>query len=323
MPVSYEQKPLLGKLKLSSLLVVETGLHIGGGGENLDIGGLDKPVIRDPLTKYPYLPGSSIKGKLRSTLERLLNKPLNRPGGSGTLRYESDDLVDGFTDVGERFIAYEGARTCKISRLFGSTGGSKFWMPIDTARQEGLFEENSPPPRTIEGQNCTRITRGRNSVARLMIRDCHLVPESAEKLKQVDTGLFMTEWKFENGIDRVTAAANPRQLERVPAGSKFQFELVYTVEDESQVIEDLQNIAIALAILEDDALGGHGSRGYGKVRFQNFNFSYRGLAQYQQITNNPPGTSNLQSLPSIPTTQALLDNFGNLRDYIQPLLAGN
>ncbi|MCX7593740.1 MAG: type III-A CRISPR-associated RAMP protein Csm3 [Fischerella sp.] len=157
-----------------------------------------------------------------------------------------------------------------------------------------------------------------------MIRDCHLLTESAEKLKQVDTGLYMTEWKFENGIDRVTAAANPRQLERVPAGSKFQFELVYTVEDADQAIEDLQNIAIALAILEDDALGGHGSRGYGKVRFQNFEFSYHSLAQYRQITSTPPGTSSLQPLSAIATTQALLENFGSLREYIeQRLLSGN
>ncbi|QLE39859.1 type III-A CRISPR-associated RAMP protein Csm3 [Nostoc sp. C052] len=324
MPTSYAQKPLLGKLSLTSHLSVETGLHIGGGGENLDIGGLDKPVIRDPLTKYPYLPGSSIKGKLRSTLERLLNKPLNRTGGSGTWRYESDDLVNGFTEVEEgRFIAYEGASTCQISRLFGSTGGSKFWMPIEAAREEGLLENNSPT-QTIQGQNCVRINRGRNAPARLIIRDSHLLPDSAAKLKQVDTGLYMTEWKFENGIDRVTAAANPRQLERVPAGSKFQFELVYTVEDKDQAVEDLQNIAIALAILEDDALGGHGSRGYGKVRFQNFEFSYRSLAQYRQITNTPAGTSGLQPLESIANTQALLDNFGSLRDYIeQRVLPGN
>lgn len=323
MPASYAQKPLLGKLTLTSQLSAETGLHIGGGGENLDIGGLDKPVIRDPLTKYPYLPGSSIKGKLRSTLERLLNKPLNRTGGSGTWRYESDDLKDGFTEVEEgRFIAYEGANTCQISRLFGSTGGSKFWLPIETARTEGFTE--TTPTKTIQGQNCVKINRGRNAPARLIIRDCHLVAESAEKLKQVDTGLYMTEWKFENGIDRVTAAANPRQLERVPAGSKFQFELVYTVEDANQAIEDLQNIAIALAILEDDALGGHGSRGYGKVRFQHFNFSYRSLAQYRQITSTPGGSSNLQTLEPIANTQALLDNFGTLREYIeQRLLPGN
>ncbi|BAY38651.1 Csm3 family CRISPR-associated RAMP protein [Nostoc sp. NIES-2111] len=322
MPVSYAQKPLLGKFTLTSHLSAETGLHIGGGGENLDIGGLDKPVIRDPLTKYPYIPGSSIKGKLRSTLERLLNKPLNRTGGSGTWRYESDDLANGFTEVeNEQFVAYEGARTCQISRLFGSTGGSKFWMPIETAREEELFSDRNPT-RTIQGRDCVQIGRGRNAPARLIIRDSHLVPESAEKLKQVDTGLYMTEWKFENGIDRVTAAANPRQLERVPAGSKFQFELVYTVEDANQAIEDLQNIAIALAILEDDALGGHGSRGYGKVRFQNFNFSYRSLEQYRQITNTP-GTSEIQPFAPISDTQALLHNFGNLSDYINRLLPGN
>ncbi|MBD2456633.1 type III-A CRISPR-associated RAMP protein Csm3 [Nostoc sp. FACHB-87] len=322
MPVSYAQKPLLGKLTLTSHLSAETGLHIGGGGENLDIGGLDKPVIRDPLTKYPYLPGSSIKGKLRSTLERLLNKPLNRTGGSGTWRYESDDLADGFTEVENgNFVAYEGARTCQVSRLFGSTGGSGFWMPIETATEEGLFSDKNRT-RTIEGQNCVQVSRGRNAPARLIIRDSHLVAESAEKLKQVDTGLYMTEWKFENGIDRVTAAANPRQLERVPAGSKFKFELVYTVEDASQAIEDLQNIAIALAILEDDALGGHGSRGYGKVRFQHFNFSYRSLAQYRQMTNTQ-GTSEIQPFQPIANTQELLENFGNLRNYIQRLLPGN
>lgn len=61
-----QQKPLLGKFRLEGTLVMKTGLHIGGGGESLDIGGLDKPVVRDPITKYPYIPGSSIKGKLRS-----------------------------------------------------------------------------------------------------------------------------------------------------------------------------------------------------------------------------------------------------------------
>ena len=318
MPASLEQKPLLGKVTINSHLVVETGLHIGGGGENLDIGGLDKPVIRDPITQYPYLPGSSIKGKLRSILERLLNKPLNRTGGSGTYRYESDDLEDGFTAIDGQIIPYEGARTCQISRLFGSTGGSGFWMFVDRARNEGFKETSSDksPTRTIEGQNCVRIDRGRNCPSRLIIRDSHLLAESAEQLKKVDTGLFMTEWKFENGIDRVTAAANPRQLERVPAGSKFQFELVYTVEDREQVIEDLQNIAIAIAILEDDALGGHGSRGYGKVRFQNFNFFYRSLEQYRRITSTPGGASGLATIEPVADTQALLDNFARLRDDI-------
>jgi CRISPR-associated protein Csm3 len=90
----------------------------------------------------------------------------------------------------------------------------------------------------------------------------------------------MTEWKFENGIDRITAAANPRQVERVPAGSKFKFELIYTVEDIQQTKEDLLNLAIALHILEQDALGGHGSRGYGKVTFHGLKLSYQEYSKY-------------------------------------------
>jgi CRISPR-associated protein Csm3 len=281
--IDRPQKNLLGKIIINSTLVVETGLHIGGGGENLDIGGLDKPVIRDPMTQRPYLPGSSIKGKLRAILERWLKKPLNRSGGSGTYRYESDDLEDGYTEISPgKFVRYQGARTCELSRVFGSTGGSNCYLKADIIGSEEL--ENKGNPQTINGETHIK-TKGRNHPARLIVRDCHLTPESAKQLEKIDTGLYMTEWKFENGIDRVTAAANPRQLERVPAGSKFKFEIVYTVEDETQAAEDLENLAIALAILEDDALGGHGSRGYGKIRFENFKIEYRDIERYRQIAS--------------------------------------
>lgn len=133
----------------------------------------------------------------------------------------------------------------------------------------------------------------------------------------------MTEWKFENGIDRVTAAANPRQLERVPAGSIFEFELVYTVEKAEQAIKDLENIAIALAILEDDALGGHGSRGYGKVEFKKFNFFYRDLEHYRRITNTPNSASEIEEIPSANNIQELLDNFTGLSENIQRRLPGS
>lgn len=315
MPASTEQKPLLGKFRLNSILLVETGLHIGGGGENLDIGGLDKPVIRDPLTRHPYLPGSSIKGKLRSILERLLNKPLNRPGGSGTYRYESDDLESGFTEVTkDQFIPFEGARTCPLSRVFGSTG-TNCWIKSSVVSEQQLERLNTLP-KTIEGEEYLKV-KGRNAPARLIVRDCHLLPNSAKKLKEIDTGLYMTEWKFENGMDRITAAANPRQLERVPAGSEFQFELVYTVEDASQAVEDLKNIAIAIAILEDDALGGHGSRGYGKVRFQNFEFSYRDIEQYRRLASGDSDPSS--SLAPLQDTSELLGRFSE----IQRLLPSN
>jgi CRISPR-associated protein Csm3 len=312
--VEKPQKPLLGKVRITSSLLVETGLHIGGGGETLDIGGLDKPIIRDPITRHPYLPGSSIKGKLRAILERWLNKPLNRER-EGILRYESDDLVDGYTEIAAgQYVRYEGANTCQVSRLFGSTGGSKYWIKTSVAESENLFDPKNPTAE-IEGESYTRIDQGRNAPARLIIRDCHLLEESANQLKKIDTGLFMTEWKFENSLDRVTAAANPRQFERVPAGSQFNFEIVYTVENAEQATEDLKNLAIALAILEDDALGGHGSRGYGKVRFKNFQFYYRGVQQYQEISSG--STDFLQPIQSLDDTSALLEHFSALTTTIQ------
>jgi len=292
MPASLRQKELLGKFRLTSTLVAETGLHIGGGGENLDIGGLDKPVIRDPVTLHPYIPGSSIKGKLRAILERLTNKPLNRHGGSGIYRYESDDLADGFTEVKQGndrpplLIFFEGASHCPVSRLFGSTG-SDCWVKTEVANRDNLDRvsdrtryirqggDNSRSGEFVDsGESYTKI-KGRNAPARLFVRDCHLQEESADRLKKIDTGLYMTEWKFENSIDRVTAAANPRQFERVPKGAKFDFELVYSVENVEQAREDLQNLLQCIMVLEDDALGGHGSRGYGKVRFQSMQFLYQ------------------------------------------------
>jgi len=55
-------------------LICKTGLRIGGSKEELEIGGLDNPIIRDPVDELPYIPGSSMKGKLRSLLEYKYNR---------------------------------------------------------------------------------------------------------------------------------------------------------------------------------------------------------------------------------------------------------
>ena len=116
-----------------------------------------------------------------------------------------------------------------------------------------------------------KVGRERKHIpARLIVRDLHIL--NKDDLEKIDTGLPYTEWKFENSIDRVTSAANPRQIERVPAGAVFGLELVYDAQDMAQLREDIENIRRALKLLEDDALGGHGSRGYGQVRFSEITF---------------------------------------------------
>lgn len=213
-------RKLLGKTVLRGRLTCETGMHIGASKENMEIGAIDSPVVRDPVTREPYIPGSSLKGKLRMLVEKSYAKIPNRSIGSDVKVHVCDDAAKAFD--------------CQVCRVFGSTGKGE----------------------------------GDNFPSRLIIRDLHLTKDSIERLSDIDTGLQYTEWKFENAIDRVTSAANPRQIERVPRGAEFAFELIYNVEGPAHFQDDLKNIKLALDLLQLDALGGHGSRGYGKVRLE-------------------------------------------------------
>ncbi len=217
---------LLGKIVISGILECLTGMHIGASKENMEIGAIDSPVVRDPVTREPYIPGSSLKGKMRSLLEKALGIIDRRDIGTR----KNPVYIHVCDDADKAF-------SCPLCRIFGSTG------------KDG----------------------GKNFPARMIVRDLYLTRESVERLSDIDTGLQYTEWKFENAIDRVTSAANPRQIERVPKGAEFEFELIYNVEDKSHIEDDLKNIKLALDLLELDVLGGHGSRGYGKVKIKNIN----------------------------------------------------
>lgn len=220
-------KNILGKVLISGKIKCLTGLHIGASKENMEIGAIDSPVVRDPISREPYIPGSSIKGKMRALLEKAQATDLGIVGTSmrRNIGTKSNEVwVHVCNDA-------QTALNCPICRIFGSTGHNG----------------------------------GKNFPSRLIVRDAYLTRESEKKLSDIDTGLQYTEWKFENAIDRVTSAANPRQLERVPRGAEFDFELIYNVEETENLETDLLNLDLAIKLIKLDAIGGHGSRGYGKV----------------------------------------------------------
>ena len=101
--------------------------------------------------------------------------------------------------------------------------------------------------------------------ARLKFNDIKL-----SNLAELETfNVSSTEVKFENTIDRKTAGAKPRQIERVIAGSKFDFEIFYNLDDIKEVEKDFENIKQGFDLLEFDYLGGHGTRGSGRIAFEN------------------------------------------------------
>ncbi|MDK2960694.1 MAG: CRISPR-associated protein Csm3 [Bacillota bacterium] len=61
---------LIRHREITGIIHCKTGLRIGGSRETLEIGGIDAPIIRHPITELPYIPGSSLKGKMRSLLEQ-------------------------------------------------------------------------------------------------------------------------------------------------------------------------------------------------------------------------------------------------------------
>lgn len=178
-----------------------TGLHIGAGNNDIHIGGIDSEVIKD-ANGNPYIPGSSLKGKIRSLLEQSQN----------VIQRESSP------------------QALLIKKMFGA---------LD-----------------------------QNSITRLLFRDAPLSEDSKKELNE--KSLLATEEKSENSINRQTGKAeNPRNIERVIPGLNFDIEIVVRVFDEDDPEELKAQLVKGFALLEKDALGGSGSRGYGKVKFHN------------------------------------------------------
>ncbi len=201
-----------------------SGLNIGGGDDTMQIGGIDNGVIKDVNTDKPYIPGSSLKGKMRSLLEwhigvvgigdgspfhsKLLNNPIF------STKIKRDEALT-------------------LIKLFGN------------GKSDDKFDEITP-------------------ITRISVGDCTLSQET------IDDDLKLSEAKYENVIDRQKGtASNPRQTERVPAGVKFDFDIRVKILDEDTEKELRDMVENGLNLVENDYLGGSGSRGYGRVKFIN------------------------------------------------------
>lgn len=250
---------LHGRVIVNARIRLLTGLHIGGSSAALAIGALDNPVVRDSLTGRPYVPGSSVRGKMRSLTEKLQGKPQNWRIGQVSIH------------ICEEADPYE---RCDVCRIFGVPGQMKHSFPT-----------------------------------RLYVRDSFLAEESEQELReQARTDLPYTEVKWEASIDRVTSAAVPRQIERVPAGAVFgPLEMVFSLYKPDDLAL-LKTVFQAMQLLEDDYLGGLGSRGSGKIRFENLSISVRNAEDYGTLHKWPIEGDKDQGL----TVQNVLDKLGSV-----------
>ena len=200
-------KQLVKKIKINTSITLITGLHIGGNSENVEIGGIDNPVIKlASKGDVPYIPGSSLKGKMRCLLEQAAGAP-----------------IVGLDE--------------KVNNLFGITE--------------------------------SKANNTSNQPSKIIVRDAMLSEDSKKMLLGCDNlDMPYTENKFENVIDRVKGIAqHPRQTERVPAGAEFCAEFIINIWDDDNEQEMMALFEKGIRLLENDYLGGSGSRGYGQIKF--------------------------------------------------------
>lgn len=254
---------LIGKLLFDGELVCDTGLHIGAGKGSLDLGGADNPVVKDAFGR-PYVPGSSIRGRIRSLLEQTLGQAapselvyLSRRRGQEVRIHQSDEPGD------------------EVGLLFGRNPG----------RVERVSGEALEPAAV--------------SPARLTAYDAPLELDSITVQMRENLDDELTEVKSENSIDRLTAQSIARTLERVPAGARFRVRFVLDI----LCPEDRELVApfvAGLRLLEDDSLGGGGSRGSGRVHFSSWKLYWRNRAYYtagsaEQTLASAATTAELQT----------------------------
>lgn len=205
--------------KISGIIRCVSGLRIGGSKNTIEIGGMDNPIIRNPMDNFPYIPGSSLKGKIRSLLEWDMG---NISSNGDVHQFKDCENIE-----------------CPICRIFGAMHDKALFGP-----GRGIF------------------------------RDGWVTEDSKVELRklQMKKGVLYVEEKTETAIDRLRGKAKRNSLrpnERVPAGTEFSFSIDYRVFDldDGGTIdeENFKWLLQGLWLLDMDALGSCGSRGYGQI----------------------------------------------------------
>ena len=240
---TIDRYELRNRYLFTGRLEMQTALHIGGG--RITLSSSDSPVVLTPDEK-PFIPGSSFKGALRSTIEKLVpNLPGLRTCGLSTKENENDPLREGKAD----------------------------WCPTAhqaalVRRRRNLSEQDAEKQLETERLNLCHTCQlfgSQYAAAHVNINDLYVVEEAWSGIIQIRDGV---------AIDRDSEKAKDRlkyDFEVVPAQAVFDLSITL----ENATPQDLQLICVGLSefVHGFGAIGGKRSRGLGACRLNDLKVS--------------------------------------------------
>ena len=255
---------LQGKIFLQGTIRAVTGLHIGGNSDDLEIGGIDNPIIRNAFNRQPYIPGSSLRGKMRGLLDRYFNKALNKRVGRDVRVHECETPND-----------YNACPICQvfgvapIRQLSGKTLPTRLIVRDTFLDDKALRVLNSEDTDTAYAEIKTEVAIDR-------------ITSAATPRQQ----------------ERVLAGTTFSPFQMIQSFyTQDQGNLDAQLQDEVQLFD---TVLKGMELLSDDYLGGSGSRGYGQIVFEHLKLNLKSRQCYEQAGCQPisiaPGAQTIQAL---------------------------
>ena len=275
-----------GKIRLSGEIEALSGILIAGGTEEIEIGKIDKTFIKDPVTGLPYIPGSSLKGVMRSMLEYKYSKISE----SGKVHNCSNP-------------------DCEVCRVFG-TAKESYWGPTRVHVIDGLLTEETKTKLEERGLWTYTELKTENFINRIFGK-----AENPRTFERVPPGS-----KFHLNIDYFVFSGN---LVLIGQGAEISREDIDKINDKLKCEKDIEHFRYlleSLVLAEDHGLGASISRGYGKIKITIKSIEVRNKSYY--VEGKDPIKLSINEIigKNFASPKELLANFNKLKSKLVKLL---
>ena len=242
---------LHGKIFLQGTINALTGLHIGGNTGELDIGGIDNPIIRNAFNRQPYIPGSSLRGKMRSLLDRHFKNPLDKRVGRDVRVHECEKPTD-----------YNACQVCQVFGVAPQRDLRGKTMPCRLIVRDTFLTDESID-LLDRADTDTDFTEIKTEVAIDRITSA-ATPRQQER---VPAGTTFGPFQIVHSLYTLDENNPNNQLEHE--------------------LGHFNTVLTGMELLVDDYLGGSGSRGSGQIAFENLTMTFKSRECYEKADVTP------------------------------------